>query len=412
MPCYTITPAYAGKFKFICVNKNFCHFPIARDPAATPRWWTSKDGARVLCGLHPHPETGRARVVVALPKFRGRGGRTLPRLPSRFDMDLLLRLAALTAKVQVKERHHRALKAGRAAMQRKGRRGEFTPDIGRAAYDDASFTATVEGDVGLCFESMRALILCLGRNPNTPSNIVSVRQSLQLWAALQARYREWCDRKKNDSVNKAFAPFISKLVLPQKGRGPVEVWLSGQFMGTIAQGSCYYVKMPLPLPTTSAATLNLALFLPLFSRRPGMPRTCPKNDLARLCEKLGFPGAEGAKLWSLHHRLAGHLETVNKHYPSSVKPRRRYKMEKAGDGKVRFVDLPVAVKAKTKYRTEAAPTIDMEEPADEPRDLQRQIDEQAEWVAHLEAEDASESTLKAAQNYLRLLRKKLKELLE
>ena len=105
MMIYDIDPAMAEKLQFAIVNRNFVHYPIVRPPNLTPPWRPSRSGKRLIRRLHPDPETEKSLVILTLPATYAKDHPDILRAPNRFDLDILLRLSALTALMQGKERH-------------------------------------------------------------------------------------------------------------------------------------------------------------------------------------------------------------------------------------------------------------------------------------------------------------------
>lgn len=385
-----------NEISFCLLNKNFAHHPIARSRRATPRWRNTKDGERLICGLHPDPETGKARVVLTLPRRTGHGRPVLARLPTSFDLDVLLRLSAMTAIHQVQERHRRASKAGKKALQkavisRDARRdGASEKDVGSEAYQQAAWAEEVEGEVTLTFGSMRSLLVELGYNPNTQSNFTKLRKTLWLWENLGVRYRQWEGHGKK--TNKGFHSFVSAVEYPERGRGPVTIRLSKEYMRTIARDAKYYVRLPLPLPLSSEASLNLALFLPAFARERRAPTTCPIYDLRYICDTIGIPGSQDREPWYLQSRLSEYLETVNTYF-AATHPRRHYKMKMLGKNKVQFL---AAMKSK-KLVEQERPDIE----TDEVRELQKEMVALESYIEQERERGASDTALRHELEELR-----------
>lgn len=93
---------------FVLLNKNLIHYPMLRSTSA----WEERDGFHV-CELHPDPKTGDPRLILSLPADFDH-----PRAPSRFDLDVLLRLDALHRQALAEAIHKRAMQAGRSAIDR------------------------------------------------------------------------------------------------------------------------------------------------------------------------------------------------------------------------------------------------------------------------------------------------------
>ena len=323
-----VDPDVAANLKFCLINKNFCHYPLARHPAATPAWLNTRSGKWRGCVLHWHPESIEAIVILKLPSSALPQCPGLERAPNRYDMDVLLRLSAMALVAQHGIRHQLAKQAGKKALEGPEDQFFFKSEIGSMAYADAFEKIDGVGDITLKFNSLRALVRALGRAPDAQSNRASVTSSLQLWRRLRVRHRRWHEPSRK--VDKRFRPFIEKLQMPRSGRGPVLVKLSAEYMTTL---TTYALKVPFPLPLASEPALNLGLFLPLFLRRPKKPKTCPSYELQHVCEKLGIVGNQP---WILYGRLGSALKLYNGHLKATKSPSRYHATPRRGS-KVRFV---------------------------------------------------------------------------
>ena len=121
--------------------------------------------------------------------------------------------------------------------------------------------------------------------------------------------------------------------MPLKGRGPVTIRLSRQFMKTIDRGNRHYLKVPLPLALSSEAALNLSLFLPVFARMPHLSWTCPVNKLKSLCDKLGISGDPR----KLRQRLNATLDAVNDHLKVAAPGGPQYRIKRIDAETVRLI---------------------------------------------------------------------------
>ncbi len=333
MVTFPINPKFARTATFCPVNKNFCHYPLARSSAVAPPWRATSRKTRRFCVLHRQSENRKALVTVSLSASTLAKQPDLERLPSRFDLGLLLRLTALTALAQSEERHRRALEAGRKRIKATDPKArEYTRLIAPGAYDQTSWQAEVAGEVKLEFKSLRFLLQCLGRSPDASTNRAAVRESLRLWSVLNVRYCQWYE--KGDKEDKRFGPFIEYLKMPDAGRGPVIIRLSQDYMATISRRKGYFLKVPLPLPLASEAALNLSLFLPLFDRTPPPKGKSPVYEFAAVCDRLGIAGDES---WRRYERLGKAMDAVNKHLKCSSS-RKRYGIKSLDEIRIRFVE--------------------------------------------------------------------------
>ena len=92
--------------KFVVLNRNFAHYPLARPLATAPRWQNASARGARRCRVHRDATTGKARVVLYLFKKDIKRHPDIKRSPNRYDVDALHQLAALTAMAQTEERHH------------------------------------------------------------------------------------------------------------------------------------------------------------------------------------------------------------------------------------------------------------------------------------------------------------------
>ncbi len=339
---HEIDPATATKIEFALVNRNFAHYPIIRPPSVAPTWRASPSGKRCTWELHHDPRSGRPRIVLTLPTEAFDAFPEFERGPNRYDMDVLLRLTAMTALMQREERHQTSMHAGRQAIKTASRdrkhllklseAGLSVRDIGSDAYSDASWKAEAAGEVTLRFRSLRCLLACLDRDPDQTSNRASVRRSLWFWYLLKVRNRAWSAG--NEHHDRRYAPFIELLEMPDEGHGEVLVKLSSEYMATVGRDSSNYVKMHFPLVTASDAAFNMSLFLPTFVRAPNLPRTCPTYDLTQLCDKLGIAGGNAPEI---RRALKSALVAVNSNFEIAHPNKLQYEVEFPTTGQVRFV---------------------------------------------------------------------------
>jgi hypothetical protein len=105
-------------------------------------------------------------------------------------------------------------------------------------------------------------------------------------------------------------------------------------MATVAQGNNHFVRAYFPLVTASDAAFNLSLFLPTFTGRPSLPKTCPAYDLTQLCDKLGIAGGNAPEL---RRGLKRALAAVNRSFEIGHPNKRQYEVEFPTTDQVRFV---------------------------------------------------------------------------
>ncbi len=112
---FKVAPAEAASLMFAPLSKNFAHFPLCRHLAATPPWRISSGGSRLLCELHQN-KTGKSTILLSMPKSLAKHHPELIRAPSRFDVDLLLRLTAISKIAEKSAIYLEAAEAGALAI--------------------------------------------------------------------------------------------------------------------------------------------------------------------------------------------------------------------------------------------------------------------------------------------------------
>ena len=315
--------------RYIQLNRNLCHYPLARGAATTPPWQT-KDCIRLMCPLHRDPATGLVRVILYLPfdKYDGQA-----RAPNRYDMDVAYRLLGLTMQKRPEVIHDLCLDAGGLAIGRtEGLRRDkrlfyrgqpdtvpevdplalFNATLQAEGYDYAKSLKSIAGEptpaaeklagkaayaarkkqlmaepkilqgIILQFPSRRALVRALGRNPNTLSNYGSIMESLYFLQDLRVGFFDCWHQPGKGKITRELG-FVE--IVEIKSNGEVWIKLDPAFL---ASALGYTVKTPLPLPCASDPALNLHLWARAW-RRMKLTQEI-ERDFQTFTDMLGLAG--------------------------------------------------------------------------------------------------------------------------
>jgi hypothetical protein len=224
------------------VNKNLCHFPLARDARLRFSWRRLKSGAW-FCDLSDDERDPRIRLVLPAD-----AGEELRRAPTGFDT---LVLFTLLAEVQL-------------------------TGLGRLRFRDRA-----------------QLLRGAGLYPNA-RNRRRLRDALAYWSAVRTRFERWYVAREGHEVRRMPPPVRCAR---RRGRALV-VEIDGAWVSTALE-KAYFARVPLHLLTSAAADQNFLLWVlatplvPVNLRSPGddadewVNMTRPLSA-RRLCRKLGI----------------------------------------------------------------------------------------------------------------------------
>jgi hypothetical protein len=215
------------------LNKNLCHFPLARDARLRLRWRRLKGGSW-FCDLSDDDRDPRIRFV--LPRD---ADASLRRAPTGFDTCVLF---ALLAEVQLAKLARVKFGSGAEVLRR----------------------------AGLCADTR-------GKR--------RLYDALAYWSVVKIWFQRWYVAREGHASLKLLPPIRS---LKWRGRRLVVV-LDGEWV-RIALDRSYYARVPLELLSPAASEQNLVLWLLRDSDRytTREVRTDAPVCARRLCRKLGI----------------------------------------------------------------------------------------------------------------------------
>ncbi|MGO7604753.1 hypothetical protein ACC718_14935 [Rhizobium ruizarguesonis] len=345
------------KIEFAPVNRNFLHYPLARSfrgPLKIRERVRLTSSPYAIIVLHRDAKCGtdgkpRATVWLRIPTRLLVTRPDMARAPTRFDIDVLLRLLAISvmgkgkiiheqafargkkAIIETKKkrqqktlfhRHHNrnksdetfmlALKGGDsymaaidAALGKPNRHVERA--AGKAAYKEADqrLRRVIPGNPVLKFRSMRQLLASLGRAVNKPGNYRSVEDSLIYLSSVEVRFAKWYVGGGHDEAQREKRTIRFLDSIDYAADRTVVIFVSPEFLSTTCS---YFAKVPLPLPLSSESAQNLELWLHAFHPFYLERKVCPQFQ--RFCDKLGIPATSPAEASA---SLSRSLDQVNKH---------------------------------------------------------------------------------------------------
>ena len=234
-----INPSAIGKRQFVRINKNFCNYPLARDPRVKLHWRRHTDSRRWYARL-----PGDERITLWFPAD---GAARYRRCPSAFDMNVLFLLLAETRK----------------------------QDSGKIAFP--SYSAILRAlSVGIDAKHLR-----------------QVEATLAFWSTVEIKFRNWYFAgERTDSG--AYRPGRNDVMwLPP----PIKVFgratNTGRVRVRISEGwqnphKKFNERVPLPLPATAAAQ-NTVLCLLVSAVEPAREdRVTRPRRVPMFCSKIGL----------------------------------------------------------------------------------------------------------------------------
>ncbi|RJT39762.1 hypothetical protein D3227_13225 [Mesorhizobium waimense] len=345
--------------KFAPVNRNLLHFPLARAagaPLATRHRIRLDVPPYLIIVLHRQNKVGQgnrgmAKVWLRVPMSLITTRPDMARAPTRFDVDVLLRLTANSVMGKQRLIHEQAFAAGRKAILATGKKrqrnklfykhndrysqqpeetfklalnqggrsyvsaldaGSGKPNpyaekaAGKAAYKAASknLRQTIAGDQTLRFESMRQLLAALERATNKPGNYRSVERSLLYLSSVELVFAKWYVSGNNNRYEQRTIRFLDNVAHPVNGT--VTISVNPEFLSTTGS---YFAQIPLPLPLTSSETAqNFELWLHAFGQFHLDYKV--RRKFADFCQLLGMQLTSSAELSRALDRA---LDQVNRH---------------------------------------------------------------------------------------------------
>lgn len=273
----------------------------------------------------------------------------MKRAPSRYDVDVLLRLLALAVMGKSAVIHDRAFRAGGKAIVQTGKKRQekklfykhhdrqsdesaeafglvvkednymkavnavlgkpnryAEKGAGKAAYKKISqnLRRIIFGNPYLVFASKRQLLSTLSRATNKPGNYRSLEDSLLYLSAVELRFARWYVGSVDGETQyeRRTVRFLDRV--HYAADGSITISLISDLLATTGR---YFAKVSLPLPLTSEAALNLDLWLHAF--KPFDLEHKVPRQFRRFCIRLGFPVTSPSKASTALNRA---LEQVNR----------------------------------------------------------------------------------------------------
>ena len=249
--------------------RELCRWPLVRGPAV-PLVWRPVRGGHV-CDLHLD-DSGQPALSLRWPSGAGES-----RAPNATDLRVLLLLLAVAAEGYGREKHGRALRAGRRAgnawsdtfdEKRTAMRRAYAIEARKQRGVDAA------GPVTLRWRSLTAIVEMAGLSATTPSNYGATRAALELWSKVTVRVAQW-----HGQDGPVILPPPLSAVQMERG---VTMDVAPEWL---RQGFTLKVRLPLPLRSEPA----LALYLYLRSRqRVTKPTAAFVESPEKLCERIGL----------------------------------------------------------------------------------------------------------------------------
>ena len=297
------------------LNKNFALYPIVRSYEEAD-WVLRKNGKKYDAWLHDN------RVRLSLPADIVHQHPDILYSLNSSTWDVLSRLTSWTAIEKPQLIHDLKMAEAKKKTITRPKRGDGNEEFSAAdimkmnasaAYASAdidySVTATLQ------FDSTRNLIGNLGRADNRPGNYAAIRSALLILSHLEVKYFKWVTNNGDGKTSKReryFKPFIEKLEM----NGRITIKLRPSYMATTAQGTKYFVNVPIAAFRSEIAAA-LYTYLPTFTRQEdpsphsAIKSKCPVLALTTLADRIGIRDDEG---WRIRKKLKYAITEVNKRY--------------------------------------------------------------------------------------------------